>query len=555
MSSDSPIENHVQGGRRPGKRTFALRQISLFGDIQENETRHERSSVNAFHHKEAKLKLWETAVDNVSDAIEITNADGIIQYVNPAFEKLTGFTAKEIIGRRPNVFKSDRHTDAFYENLWETIRSGNTWEGRFINRRKDGVLYEADASITPVSDPQGNVTHYVSVKQDVTKETKRDEQLRQIQKMEALATLAGGIAHDFNNILSSILGYTELSQQIVRKNSEIHYNLDRVLQAGMRARELIKQILSFSRQDRQEKRPIKIVPVIKEALQMLRSTLPKTIEIRQRIESDGIVVISPTHLHQVAMNLCTNAFHAMEEAGGVLEISLTEEILSLDDALQYPNLQPGPYVRLGVSDTGPGMDAETAKRIFDPYFSTKDKSRGTGLGLSVVQGIVHGCEGTIRVYTEPGNGTTFIILLPAAHKAGVITCEPTGAKFPVGKGERVLYVDDEQFIVDIGKKMLERLKYKVVARTSSVEALGAFKANPDAFDLVITDMTMPNMTGDQLATEVLKIRPDIPIILCTGFSERTSEERATAFGIKAFLLKPITMNTLATTANEVLKGA
>lgn len=499
------------------------------------------------------LSLLNTAIAHVSDSIEVTDADGHLQYVNLAFETLTGYSANEVLGQKPSILKSGLHDRAFYENFWGTITAGRTWQGRFTNRRKDGDLIEMDASITPVFNSLGAITHYVAVKRDVTKELKRQDKLLDLQKMEALATLAGGIAHDFNNILTGILGYTELSRAKVNSNSEIYDHLGQVLKAGLRAKELVNQILSFSRQDDSEHKPTQIAPVIMEVLRLLRSTIPTTIDIRQHIASDAIVTISSTHLHQVIMNLCTNAYQAMEKTGGVLDVGIKDEQLGLDDLVTYPSLGPGTYARLTVSDTGPGIPPETLKRIFDPYFTTKDKSKGTGLGLAVIQGIIHGCGGDIRAYSELDNGTTFQVLLPSARDVGYVSTEPDYSMIHHGSGERLLFVDDEQLIVDLGEKMLQRLGYKVDVRTSSIEALKAFEAKPQAYDLVLTDMTMPNMTGDKLAEELKKIRPGIPIILCTGFSERISKEKARAMGINAFLLKPIAMDTLAATIKNALK--
>jgi PAS domain S-box-containing protein len=383
---------------------------------------------------------------------------------------------------------------------------------------------------------------------------KLEYQLRQAQKMEAIGTLAGGIAHDFNNILAAIIGYTELADLQVPEGNKAKKNLKEVLKAGRRARDLVKQILAFSRKGEQERIPIQISPIVKEALKLLRSSLPTTIEIRQNIESDiGIVEADPTQIHQILMNLCTNASHAMREEGGILEVGIRNvEAGSWDSEFGQLDMPPGNYLRLTVSDTGQGMTPEVLERLFEPYFTTKEKGEGTGLGLSVVHGIVKNYGGTITAYSEPGKGTIFHVYLPRIKEAKEMA-EDVSRPGVISTGqERVLFVDDEPVLVEIGKQMLERLGYEVTKRTSSIEALELFRAKPDQFDLVITDMTMPNMTGDKLSRELMQIRPDIPIIICTGYSELISEEKAKEIGIRAFAMKPLVMADLSKTVRNVL---
>ena len=336
----------------------------------------------------------------------------------------------------------------------------------------------------------------------------------------------------------------------LESDSEIKNDLKEVLTAGNRAKNLVKQILAFSRQAKEEKMPVQMGLIAKEALKLLRSSLPTTIDIRQNILSKSIVLSDPTQLHQIVMNLCTNAAHAMQAKGGILEITLTDVALDPDFCLSHPEIQPGAFLKLSVSDTGCGITPEVMNRLFDPFFTTKDKDEGTGLGLSVVHGIVKDCGGTITVYSEPDKGATFNLYFPiikstAKEKPGEYTITPTGT-------ERILVVDDEKVIIDISKKILSSLGYAVEARTSSLEALELFKVMPDKFDLVITDMTMPQMTGDMLARELMKIRPDIPVILCTGFSEKITQEKAEIMGIKAFLMKPLLKEEMAHTIRRVL---
>jgi len=369
-------------------------------------------------------------------------------------------------------------------------------------------------------------------------------QLRQTQKMEAIGTLAGGIAHDFNNILGIISGYAELATLDATEGSRSQKCLKEIFTAGQRARDLVQQILTFSRQGATEPKPLQIGFAVKEVMKMLRATLPTTIEVKYSVPKElPAVVADPTQIHQVVMNLCTNASHAMRETGGILEVSLEEVMVDSAMTVRVPDLTPGRYQKLKVQDTGHGMSAEVIERIFDPFFSTKDPGEGTGLGLSVVHGIVKKHGGAIDVTSKAGGGTTFDVYFPSLggveEKAvDEVTPLPTGT-------ERILLVDDEAAMVEMGRQMLESLGYKVTTQINSVEALGAFKAQPDAFDLVMTDMTMPRMTGADLSKEVLKIRPEVPIILCTGYSERIQEDSAKSIGIREFVLKPVVLREIA----------
>ena len=408
---------------------------------------------------------------------------------------------------------------------------------------------------TPKLDDNGNIEYLMCTARDVTERNQMEKEkkelearLQQAQKMEAIGTLAGGIAHDFNNILVPILGYSEMLLNDAPDDSDLKRDLSQIFNGAKRARDLVKQILAFSRQREYDLTPIKVHLVVKEALTLIRSSIPATIDIMQNISKDcGLVMADYTQIHQVAMNLFTNAYHAMEQKGGKLKVTLKEVDLRVDD---LKDMSPGTYVCLMVSDTGIGMDQSTIDRIFDPYFTTKKEGKGTGLGLAVVHGIIKSHGGHISVYSEPDKGAEFHVYLPVIktqQETEQIELRPTEK----GNG-RILVVDDEKMVLDIQQKMLKRLGYDVTARTSSVEALKAFQANPDNFDLIITDMTMPNMTGEQLAQKIMDIRTDIPIILCSGFSEKMSNEKAKSSGIKGFLMKPILMKDLSITIRRVL---
>ncbi len=374
-------------------------------------------------------------------------------------------------------------------------------------------------------------------------------QLQQSQKMEAIGTLAGGIAHDFNNILGAVIGYAELAQNLVEKRSKAYNHLDEVLSAGMRAKQLVQQILTFSRATKHELAPIRLAPVAEEAIKLLRASLPATLEIRTNLSSQSAVIADPTKFHQVLMNLCTNAAHAMRKRGGVLDVCLSDFFLNSESTENNASVQPGPYVKLTVSDTGQGMSRHILDRIFDPFFTTKRKGEGTGLGLSVVHGIVKSFNGHITVRSRPGKGTCFELLLPAV----CLEIDSISEQRPIPTGsERILLVDDERPLVDSLKQQLESLGYTVTGTTKPVEAREAFRANPSQCDLVITDLTMPQLPGDKLARALLQIRPDLPIILCTGFSESVDSKTLNAAGFPALLHKPVLKPQLAEAVRKAL---
>jgi signal transduction histidine kinase/ActR/RegA family two-component response regulator len=385
---------------------------------------------------------------------------------------------------------------------------------------------------------------------DITESKRLEFQLQQARKMESFGTLAGGIAHDFNNILGIIIGNTELAMDDLPKWNPVYSNLEEILNAGFRARDVVRQLLSFARGTKLEKKPVNIGLIIQESLKLLRASIPTSIELRQNIPKDiDTILANPTQLNQILINLSTNAHHAMPY-GGILEISLENVDLDEESAAQYPDLNPGRYVNLNVSDTGQGISAKEMHRIFDPYFTTKDVGKGTGMGLSVVHGIVKSHEGTISVQSEYGKGTTVSIFFPVVEKQAVIETE-TVEELPTGN-ERILFVDDEESILNAGRVTLERLGYQVEVRPNPVEALELFRINPGQFDLVITDMTMPKMTGDHLVQEILKIRPDMPIFISTGFHEKIDEEKAKQIGIRQYIEKPLNRRILAKVVREVL---
>ena len=379
-------------------------------------------------------------------------------------------------------------------------------------------------------------------------------QLQQAQKMEAIGTLAGGIAHDFNNILGAILGYAEMIEEDSPAGSMIKKDIEEVIKASHRAKDLVKQILAFSRHSDTERIPIQPAVIIKEAVKMLRSSLPTTIAIQQDIDPEpGLIMADPTQLHQILMNLCTNAFHAMEETGGNITVSLQKKSLSPAD-IQGENLvQPGEFVQLSVEDTGVGIAPGIMEKIFDPYFTTKEVGKGTGMGLAIIHGIVKSYGGFVTCRSTLGIGTVFQVYLPVVAQAVLSETETLDLIQP--GTEHILFIDDEEILAEMGKAMLERLGYRVTMKMNSIEALTAFQDQPNAFDLVITDQTMPEMTGLDMARRLLQIRSDLPIILCTGYSSQVSEEKARAYGFKGFAQKPVTRKDIAILIRKVLNEA
>jgi PAS domain S-box-containing protein len=502
---------------------------------------------------EEELALLATVIEQAAEGITITDKHGTVQYANPAFERISGYTREEMIGQNHRILKNSTQDGGLPAEMRDTLARGDVWSGHMINEKKDGTTYKVEVSVSPIRDKTGAIMHYVAIERDVTHEAELETQLHQAQKMEAIGTLAGGIAHDFNNILAAIMGYAEMALYDVTEGTQGRRNLEQVLKAGYRGKDLVKQIITFSRRSEQERRPMRVSPIAKETLKLLRASLPTTIEIRQNIKAQsGMVLADPTHIHQVLMNLCSNAAYAMREKGGVLEIRLSDVDVSSDGAASHLELDPGPYVKLTVSDTGHGMDRATIERIFDPFFTTKKPGEGTGMGLAVVHGIVKSCGGAIVVDSDPGKGTAFEVFFPRIEGDSLTEADLVA---PMATGnERILFVDDEEDLVDMAQQMLERLGYSVVATTSSLEALEVFKAQPDHFALVITDQTMPHMTGADLAKELMRIRPDIPIILCTGFSEVISAEEAKTLGIREFVMKPFATREIAEIARHVLDG-
>ncbi len=458
-------------------------------------------------------------------------------------------SALQLTGRSLPELKRLTAWDVSPEGVEERIKiisESNEAEdlGNVTYHRPDGSNRVAVLNTVPLDSEA-----VIGIARDITDELAMEDHLRQAQKMEAIGTLAGGIAHDFNNILSAILGYSELALADLPADDATRIKMEAIHSSGERARDLVAQILAFSRKDEQVRSPVKLHLIIEDALKLLRPAIPTTIDIQTQLNSKCLVLGNPSRLHQIIMNLCTNAYQAMLETGGTLKINLSE-ILMAGDAAAKARIPAGSYGKLIVSDTGMGIPPADIERIFDPYFTTKEKGKGTGLGLAAVHGIVNSHGGAILVESKVGQGTRFNVYLPLASKQRVMQ-EQAESRI-VGGHEKILLVDDENNTLEVEKEMLKKLGYIVAARNSAADALALFAGQSDQFDLVITDMTMPKMTGDKLTGELRKIRPDIPVILCTGYSELIFKEKAESLGIRGFMMKPVTMQQLSVMIRSVL---
>ena len=503
-----------------------------------------------------QLRLMHRWIEKSVDLFFWVGGDSRILYVNQAVRQLLGYTDKEFKTMMVGDFDLEITHEA-WPGFTQILREKGSYyfETRLCNKNGEIIPAEITANILNFEGKD----HFFAYGRDITARINTEknnkelqDQLRQAQKMEAIGTLAGGIAHDFNNILGAIIGYSEIIKfnEFIKK-SDLQDDVDQVLNAANRAKDLVQQILAFSRQVEHEIKPVLIVPVVKEALKLLRATLPTTIEMRQYIQTDNTKIFGdPSQIHQIIMNLCTNAGHAMQESGGILEVNLEEVTVDPRKSKLLADLRPGSYVQLTVSDTGHGIAPDAIEQIFNPYFTTKEKGEGTGLGLAVVHGIVKSHSGEITVDSQLDHGTKFQIYLPMIDRK-VSADLSSKAEVPDGDGH-ILFVDDEKALARIGKQMLERLGYRVETRVCSTEALELFRANPHRFDLVVTDLTMPNITGIQLAREIVRLRPEIPIILCSGFSERLSMDEISEAGIRDLLMKPFCTSEIALSVKKAL---
>jgi len=521
------------------------------------------------HVKELERKITQSErrnqalLDHSPVCHKIVDLDFNLQYMSAnGFKMLKLDETAHVYGKPyPFGFFPASFRTRMMEKMEEAKETGDTHTLEALTNDIEGNQVWLDSTIVPIQD-NGKIEYLTVVSADITQrkrdernKTRLEQKLVQAQKSEAIGNLAGGIAHDFNNILFPIIGMGELLLDDLPENSLDHENLMEIVTAGKRGSELVKQILTFSRQSEHKMVPTRLQKIIKEVVKLSRSTIPSYIDLSDDIQNDcGLALADSIQIHQVAMNLITNAYHAVEDGDGKkIFVRLREKYLEEAD-LAGIKAAPGKYAILSVSDTGNGIPADLMDKIFDPYFTTKEQDKGTGLGLSVVYGIVQEHKGDIKIYTEIGKGTTFNVYLPLIDKTEKFYKKEVIETLSTGD-ERILLVDDEPSIAKLEKQMLERLGYKITMHTSSMEALKMFKERPDSFDIIISDVSMPNMAGDQLAGEIKSIRPDIPIILCTGFSERMNKAKADNFGISDILMKPVIRSELAKTVRNLLDGA
>jgi PAS domain S-box-containing protein len=534
---------------------------SIIRAIQERKDLQERKK--AEEELRESEKNYRLLANNASDVIWVTDLNLNLTYVSPSVERMRGYTQEEVMALP--VKKS--FTPGSWKLLLSVFKEDLTKEDKgeidlqqsrtveLMQYCKDGSTIWIEATTRFLRDENGKAAGVLGISRDITKRKEAEAeqerlyaQLQHAQKMEAIGTMAGGIAHDFNNILGSISLNAEMVYEDIVNHPEARYSTEQILKASQRAKRLIEQILTFSRDKKVEQKLIQIDIIVEETLKMLRSMIPTTISIQKEFsENLWAIFANPTHIQQLVMNLCTNASQAMEN-GGSLTVKLSN--VDMDQSPPDSDLKPGSYVELIIKDSGHGITSENKKRIFDPFFSTKQAGDGTGLGLSVVHGIVLSNNGSITVDSKPDKGTSFEILFPKANGTGE-AMETDMLTMKTGT-EKLLFIDDEDSIVDAGQRMLERLGYDVTTQTDSIEALELFGRYPEDFDLVITDTTMPHMSGMELSSKLMEIRPDIPIIICTGYSHLLTFEKAKAIGIKDYVMKPFEKQVMANTIRNVL---
>ncbi|MCK5403741.1 MAG: PAS domain S-box protein [Desulfobulbaceae bacterium] len=542
------------------KRMRAEEELKLYRDTLEEKVRErtaELKTVNAellaeIHERgriERRSRRLTTAIEQAVDSISITDIDGTIQYVNPAFENIYGSDTESLVGTNlfSLIFLKNKE---MISRIRLSLAQEDSWNGRTDMKKGEGSIHIVDLTISLVRDSFGNPTNYVSVIHDVTHEVRLGRQLRQSRKMEAIGTLAGGIAHEFNNILAAVSGFTALASHSLDKEHPAAAHIEKILEGHNRAKNLIKKILAFSRQIEQERKPISIRPVIKEALDLIEASAPSSITIQTDISPDtGKILADPSLLQQLIMNLCSNACNAMKGTGGILKVGLSEVHLDSTSLEQHPDITPGTFLKISVSDTGHGMEKDIVERIFDPFFTTQDVSEKTGMGLAVAHGIIENLGGIITVQSEPEKGTLFNVYFPQIASAGkeedVVTIPPSG-------NERILFIDDEKEKLSAGRRLLEFLGYEVTTADGGIDAMEIFQADPEKFDLVITDHNIPVMTGLAMTKKLFDKRPDLPVILCTEVTDNILEEEWKTAGIRKNIIKPLAVGELANTIREVL---
>jgi len=498
-----------------------------------------------------ELSRLYTAMEQTPETIVITDPEGAIQYVNSAFEETTGYSRAEALGKNPSVLKSGKHSDDFYKGMWETISKGRIWQGQLVNRRKDGQFFTEEVKIAPVKDTAGEIVNYVAVKRDITEELIQEEELRQVQKMDAIGQLASGVAHDFNNILQGIQGFSELLQMTLEQDTQEYRNATEIHKAAHRATELTRQLLTFSRKQPSLLEKIDLNHAIHEAEALLHMLLGEAFELSLILDNSlSPITADVNQLSQIIMNLAVNARDSMPD-GGLLTIATTQVHFDANDVAMIPNAYPGVFACLSVTDTGCGMDAETMERIFDPFFTTKDVGSGTGLGLSVIYGIVKQYQGWINVYSEIGHGTIFRIYFPL-NEQPEDTGEKSVKKPDSRKSPRILFVEDDPEVASMAIKVLGNAGYRIVAAGNAEDALELFNRERGQFNLLMSDMMLPGMNGSQLADALRQQKPRLPILLFSGYNDHSKRWPHLEQTDYIFESKPFTTEKLLSTIESVV---
>ncbi len=553
-SDGSGFSGEMALSRKSGKRFHAFLSLTPIRDARNNLSAFLAVAIDITIRKNYERALGESE-ENVRAILDasamvamLATTEGRVLAINRQGAELFGVDHHQVLGQSVYDFFPSSIAEHYRSGTEEVLAGGQAC--RFQSEHEGRLL---SIQVAPVKDREGGVVRLAVLAQDISREIDLERRLQHAQRMEALGTLAGGIAHDFNNILSPILGYTEIAMEVIPSDSRAQRMLRHVLTAAGRARELVQHILSFSRRAETEKRPLQVQVVAKEALKLLRASIPSTISIRTEYNADSTAIMADAaEIHQIVMNLCTNAYYAMRDDGGTLFVGIDEVDLEDPFSVCGAKIPPGRHLRLRISDTGKGIEPDIANKVFEPYFTTKEKGEGTGMGLAMVHGIVTDHEGCIALNSEVGVGTTFDVYFPVLAEPGQVQTEVPEVVTPRGT-ERIMFVDDERDIVNMAGTMLANLGYEVETFTDSASAWEAYERDPEAWDLVLTDHTMPHMTGAELARKILRLTPDEPVILCTGFSEMIGEEQALSMGIRAFLLKPLRMADLAGTIRAVLE--
>lgn len=500
---------------------------------------------------EEALRQLNQAMEQSPVSVLITDTDGIIQYVNPKFTQVTGYSAEEAIGQNPRLLQSGEHPPEFYRDMWDTLIAGQEWQGEFHNKKKNGELYWELASIAGVKDPNGKITHYVAVKEDITRRKQMEEETLRQERLAAVGQLAAGVAHDFNNLLTTIMGFSELLLHRYDLPDEAEMDLDRIVKQGQRAAQLVRQILDFTRQTINDPQPLDLKFYLNETLKFIERTIPERIQIRFNFErGDHSINADPTQLQQVITNLAVNARDAMP-GGGTLLFELSRLSLAPHEAPPCPEMEAGDWVRLAVTDTGAGIPPEVLPHIFEPFFTTKEVGEGTGLGLAQIYGIVRQHAGCITVKSQVGQGTTFALYFPALSTHAAAEGEAVKA-IPMGQGETILLVEDEQTVRGVVQAMLETLNYRVLTAEDGNEALAMYRAHADRIGLVLTDAVMPKMDGFALASALQAEAPGVKVLLMSGYARDSVTAPEMRQNICARLQKPLSLHQLAEALREAL---